>query len=70
MRRVVAESVVRELAHAGGTVPWLAERAGITVKALQAKMASRRDFTVTDLAAIADVLGIPVSRLVPPSSER
>lgn len=70
MRRMIAESVLRELADAGETVPWLAERSGIAVGALQAKLSSRRDFTITDLASIAGTLGIPVARLVPPSSDR
>ncbi len=61
--------MVRELAAAGETAPWLADRSGIAVKTLQAKLASRRDFTVTELASIADVLGIPIASLVPPVSE-
>nr|WP_236571246.1 XRE family transcriptional regulator [Microbacterium hydrocarbonoxydans] len=69
VRRAVAEAVVRELAAAGETAPWLADRSGIAVKTLQAKLASRRDFTVTELASIADVLGIPIASLVPPVSE-
>lgn len=70
MRRMIAEAVVRELDDAGETVPWLAERSGIAVGSLQAKLSSRRDFTITDLASIAGALGIAVTRLVPPSSDR
>ena len=61
--------MIRELAEAGQTAPWLAEGSGIAVKTLQAKLASRRDFTVTELASIAGVLGIPIVRLVPPVSD-
>ncbi len=61
--------MVRELADAGETAPTLADRSGIEVKTLQAKLAARRDFTVTELASIADVLGIPITRLVPPVSD-
>lgn len=61
--------MVRELAEAGETTRWLAEESGIALKTLQAKLAARRNFTVTELASIAGALGIPIARLVPPVSE-
>jgi len=70
MRRMIAHAVEREIAHAGATVASVSESSGIAAETLTAQLASRRDFTITDLAAIAQVLGIPVSRLVPPPSGR
>ncbi|MCI1019513.1 XRE family transcriptional regulator [Microbacterium sp. C5A9] len=67
---MIAQAVKRELAHAGATAASVSERSGIAVEKLTAQLSCRRDFTITDLAAIAQVLGIPVSRLVPPPSDR
>jgi hypothetical protein len=70
VRRVVAVTVASELERAGQTTLWLAERSGIAHPALQKKLAMKVDFTVADLADIAAVLDIAVTRLTPTSDER
>lgn len=67
---MVAESVSRELELARLTADFLSETTGIPRADLAAKLASRRDFTITEVAAIAEALGIPVARLLPRPPEQ
>lgn len=51
--------------HAGVSFIELSERAGIAPAALTDLLEERADFTMEDLAGIATVLGVPVTRLLP-----
>lgn len=64
----MASAVISELATADRSVDWLARQTRMSQPALRQKLAGGTDFTVADLAEIAAALGIPPSRLVPPSS--
>lgn len=65
MRRAVAAAVEEELLRAGRSAQWLSRHVGITGAELRARLAGEADFTVTDLAEIAQALDIAVSRLTP-----
>ncbi|KQR47594.1 hypothetical protein ASF87_01040 [Microbacterium sp. Leaf161] len=65
VRRVVAEAVEEELLRAGRSTQWLSARVGITGAELREKLAGEVDFTVTDLAEIAQALDIAVAQLTP-----
>lgn len=65
VRRVVADAVEEELVRAGRSSQWLSARVGITGTELRRKLAGEVDFTVTDLAEIAQALGIAVAQLTP-----
>lgn len=54
-----------ELLGAGRTIPWLSQQTGIALHVLQKQLAMQLDFTVTDLAEIADALSIDIARLLP-----
>lgn len=62
---LVAQAVGAELARAGKSVGWLAERIGRDPTRLEELLRGRADFTVIDLAEIAAALQIPVAALVP-----
>ncbi|KQQ65874.1 hypothetical protein ASF63_11040 [Microbacterium sp. Leaf320] len=65
----MALTVRSELVGAGRTIPWLSQQTGIALHVLQKQLATQLDFTVTDLAEIADALSIDVARLLPRSAE-
>ncbi|WP_341954858.1 hypothetical protein [Microbacterium sp. LWH13-1.2] len=65
LRRAVALTVRAELLGAGRTIPWLSQQTGIALHVLQKQLAMQLDFTVTDLAEIADALSIDIARLLP-----
>lgn len=65
VRRVVATAVEEELLRADRSTQWLSQETGITGRALRKKMSGKADFTVADLAHIAQALDIPVARLTP-----
>lgn len=54
-----------ELARTGRGLPWLSSRSNIPARDLEQKLELQRDFTVTDLAAIATALDVEVVRLLP-----
>lgn len=61
----MALTVRAELLGAGRTIPWLSQQTGIALHVLQKQLAMQLDFTVTDLAEIADALSIDIARLLP-----
>ncbi|MEV7800588.1 hypothetical protein AB0O14_15980 [Microbacterium foliorum] len=65
MRRVVATAVEDELLRAGRSAQWLSRQVGITGAELRERLAGEADFTVTDLAEIAQALDIAVAQLTP-----
>lgn len=65
VRRVVATAVEDELLRAGRSTQWLSRHVGITAAELRERLAGEADFTVTDLAEIAQALDIAVSQLTP-----
>ena len=65
VRRAVANAIEEELRRGGRDAPWLSDRAGIARAALRRKLAGEADFTVADLAEIAQALDISVARLTP-----
>lgn len=70
VRRAVAAAVATELARQGRDATWLAARSGVPSRDLEQKLGLKRDFTITDLSAIAAALDIEVARLVPPTHRR
>jgi len=66
VRRVVALSVASALMRAERSSRWLAARSGIALSDLERKLGLQADFTVADLADIADALGVAVADFVPP----
>ncbi len=66
---MVASAVIAELERAGRTPHWLSESTAIGLAALQSKLDRHADFTVTDLADIADALAVPVASLIPARAE-
>ena len=62
---MVASAVSAELDRSGRSPDWLSERTALELSELQSKLDLRSDFTVTDLAAIAAALSVPVATLVP-----
>ncbi|MFJ2544533.1 hypothetical protein [Microbacterium sp. NPDC087589] len=65
VRRVVANAVEDELLRAGRSTQWLSTQVGITVAELRERLAGESDFTVADLAEIAQALDIAVAQLTP-----
>lgn len=65
VRRVVANAVEEEMLRAGRSSQWLSAQVGITGPELREKLAGEVDFTVTDLAEIAQALDIAVAQLTP-----
>ncbi|PRB16654.1 hypothetical protein CQ042_06485 [Microbacterium sp. MYb62] len=51
--------------HAGVSFSELSQRSGIGPEALGELLEGREDFTVVDLVRIAEVLGVPVTTLLP-----
>lgn len=62
---MVAAAVFLELLRTGRSSCWLSAQAGISLRALERKLAAEEDFTVAELAGISRALGIPTSRLLP-----
>lgn len=62
---MVASAVLSHLHTRGRSVAWLATHAGVPDSTLRSKLDGRSVFTVTDLAAIADALGLSPAALVP-----
>ncbi|MCT1363158.1 MULTISPECIES: helix-turn-helix transcriptional regulator [unclassified Microbacterium] len=65
LRHLVASAVEAARLHAGVSFIELSERARIAPAALTDLLEERADFTMEDLAGIATVLGVPVTRLLP-----
>lgn len=65
VRHVVAKAVDRELRRGGRDTAWVCARTGIAGDVLCRKLAGELDFTVADLADIAQALEISVARLTP-----
>jgi hypothetical protein len=65
VRKAVAEEVALELRRAGRPKPWLAVKAGIPYSTLSRKLRAQADFTFTDLAKIAEALGVSPSVFTP-----
>lgn len=63
---MVALSVASALMRAERSSRWLAARSGIALSDLERKLGLEADFTVADLADIADALGVAVADFVPP----
>ena len=65
MRHLMASAVEAARLHAGVSFMELAEQAGIAPATLADLLEERADFTMEDVAGIAMVLGVPVTRLLP-----
>lgn len=65
VRRVVANAVEVELLRAGLSTQWLSTQVSITGAELRERLACEADFTVADLAEIAQALDIAVAQLTP-----
>ncbi|MCK2032365.1 MULTISPECIES: helix-turn-helix transcriptional regulator [Microbacterium] len=61
----MASAVEAARLHAGVSFMDLSEQAGIAPPALADLLEERADFTMEDVAGIAMVLGVPVTRLLP-----
>lgn len=64
-RHLVASAVESALRKSGRPRSWLAERSGIGREALDAKLRGDADFTIVDLANIAETLEVSASALTP-----
>lgn len=60
---MVAAAIERELRSRGRSTGWLAQRAAMDRAELVAKLDGRDELTLVDVAQVADVLEVPVSRL-------
>ncbi|WP_431865707.1 helix-turn-helix domain-containing protein [Microbacterium paraoxydans] len=65
LRHLMASAVEAARLHAGVSFMDLSEQAGIAPPALADLLEERADFTMEDVAEIAMVLGVPVTRLLP-----
>lgn len=65
LRHLLASEVDGARFHAGVSFAELANRSGIGPDVLGDLLDGREDFTVVDLARIAEVLGVPVTSLLP-----
>ncbi|GEC74495.1 MULTISPECIES: helix-turn-helix domain-containing protein [Microbacterium] len=65
LRHLLASEVDGARFHAGVSFSELSERSGIGPDALGNLLDGIDDFTVVDLARIAEVLGVPVTALLP-----
>lgn len=57
----IARSVRAEMARRGINQETLAERLGLTQRAMSRRLTADTSFRAEELAAIADVLGVPVA---------
>ena len=64
-RSAVAAEVRASLARKGETAAWLSESAGISKTALSRKLRGDVSFTVEEVVAVADALGIDADTLLP-----
>ena len=65
LRHLMASAVEAARLHAGVSFIELPEQTGIAPAALAALLEERADFTMEDVAGIAAVLDVPVTRLLP-----
>ncbi len=65
----IARAVRAEMARRGITQETLADRLGLTQRAMSRRLTADTSFRAEELAAIAEVLGVPVDVLLP-TSER
>lgn len=65
LRHLVAASVEAARLHAGVSLGWLADRSGLPVETLDGLMREQADFTMVDLARIAEALDVAVTTLLP-----
>ncbi len=65
LRHLMASAVEAARLHAGVSFIDLSEQAGIAPSTLADLLEERADFTMEDVAQIASVLGVPVTRLLP-----
>ncbi|WP_231554940.1 helix-turn-helix domain-containing protein [Microbacterium sp. ZOR0019] len=68
LRHLLAYEVEGARLHAGVTFADLAHRSGIGTSRLANLLDAKADFTVVDLAAIAEVLEVTVTALLPASA--
>lgn len=69
MQSHVADNVRAELARQGKRQVDIAEQLGFTRQALSKRLHGHVDFRVAELHAIAELLGIPISKLVNDSTK-
>lgn len=67
---LVSEAVCSELLRSNRSTAWLADRVDLEESRLAAKLRDDEDFTIVDLAKIADALNIPVATLTPSDPPR
>jgi transcriptional regulator with XRE-family HTH domain len=65
LRRLLASEVDGARFHAGVSFSELSDRSGIGPDALGNLLDGMEDFTVVDLVRIAEVIGVPVTALLP-----
>lgn len=65
VRQMVASAVTFELGRADRSKRWLSEKTGIPYSTLDRRLKGQKDFTFTDLANIANVLGVSPSVFTP-----
>lgn len=65
LRHLMASAVEAARLHAGVSFVELSEQTGIAPAALADLLEERADFTMEDVAGIAAVLDVPVTRLLP-----
>lgn len=64
----IGASVSEALSDAGRNKLWLSEQTGIPRTTLNRKMLGRQsEFTMTELLAVAEALGVAPSRFTPPA---
>ena len=64
-REAIAAEVRASLARSAQSALWLAERSGISKTSLSLKLKGQRSFSVEELLAVADALGIDAGALLP-----
>ncbi|MFS0854583.1 helix-turn-helix domain-containing protein [Microbacterium sp. 179-I 3D4 NHS] len=65
-RHLVAEAVADALQGEKRSKRWLARRSEIPLSTLRRKMQGKADFTVTEIARIAEALEVSPASLLPP----
>jgi transcriptional regulator with XRE-family HTH domain len=65
-RRVVTETIADVLRSEKRSQRWLAQRSGTPISTLRRKLSMRADFTVTEIARIAEALDVSPASLMPP----
>ncbi|MDR0593714.1 MAG: hypothetical protein LBG60_10765 [Bifidobacteriaceae bacterium] len=63
----VAREVAAAIARADRSCAWVAKTTGIPNTTLGRKLRGHVPFNMVELASIAEALGVPASRFVPPS---